>query len=307
MKDDQLKLLPDWRYCNIQKGSKVPIGYQWNFHPLDLGSVYTDGNIGLILGPASQGVCAIDFDGEEAIDFWTKEFGIMIDELDTIMWTSGKDYRCQAAFTIPKEYWDVLKKKVVNKLEFRWTGGQSVMPPSTLDDGREYVWINSPQTTTVKQLPDVVLTYWLNMIYNDITKYDVVIDNKYETKTYDEEIVNELLQRIQHNVGNLRGDYDVWRTIAWATCSSIGINNARMLMMYYWPEKTRKEMSTLMSWKQRSDSPKIGTLIKLSGISSKDLKKLERDNERSRELETYEAQLAEMNLLREIIRKKKYG
>ena len=266
MKDDQLKLLPDWRYCNIQKGSKVPIGYQWNFHPLDLGSVYTDGNIGLILGPASQGVCAIDFDGLEAIDFWTKEFGIMIDELDTIMWTSGKDYRCQAAFTIPKEYWVVLKKKVVNKLEFRWTGGQSVMPPSKLDDGREYVWINSPQTTTLKQLPDVVLTYWLNLILQDITKYDVAIDTKYETKSYDEEFVNELLQRIQGRVGNLRGDYDVWRTIAWATCNSIGLNSAKMLMLYYWPEKTKKEMTTLMSWKQRSNSPKIGTLIKLSGI-----------------------------------------
>lgn len=274
MIDKELQQLLHWRYCNVTNGEKTPCEQNWQKNPRSLDNIYTN-NIGVILGTASSGICAIDFDGVEAIDHWTNTFGIDISTLDTVMWTSGKEYRCQAAFTVDQEYWSVLKKKVVNKLEFRWNGCQSVLPPSKLNDGREYFWINSPTTHVTQQLPDIVLEYWLKLVYEDITRYDNVVISTYQTSQYDEKFVDELLSRISGKVGNLRGDYDVWRTIAWATCHTIGMDNAYNLMMRYWPEKTKKEIKTLTSWKHRSDSPTIGTLIKLSGISKKDLYELQ--------------------------------
>lgn len=273
MNDTELKFITDWRYCNVKPGDKVPYPNNWNNLPLKLNEI-SSSNIGLQLGQYSNGTCAIDFDGIEAIDYWNEHFPqYPIHELDSISWSSGKDYRLQVAYSVPKEYWDVLKKKVVSKLEFRW-GGQSVLPPSKLVDGRQYFWINRPSTTQLKQIPEEVLTHWLQLLYQDITKYDNVQVQQFEINDMDEEFINVLLEKISHKVGNLRGDYDVWRTIAWATCSAVGISSAKMLMQYYWPDKTKKELKTLTSWKN-GIGPKIGTLIKMSGISSLERQLLE--------------------------------
>jgi hypothetical protein len=274
MQDKHLSKITNWRYCNIKPGEKIPYENGWQKHPLALPDIHTS-NIGLVLGILSGGVCAIDFDGIEAIDHWTNTFGIDIASLDTIMWTSGKEYRCQAAFTVDSEYWDVLKRKVVNKLEFRWTSCQSVLPPSKLNDGREYMWINSPSTHVVQRLPDVVLAYWLELVYNDIREVDVINIQPHTHTMYDEIFIDELLNRISTKVGNLRGDYDVWRTIAWAVCSQLGTHGAKHLMMKYWPEKTKKELKTLNAWKQSHRGPSIGTLIKMSGISALERRMLE--------------------------------
>jgi hypothetical protein len=273
MKDNILELLSDWRYTNVSAGDKKPYPDDWNNKPLTLSQV-SSSNIGLQLGEHSNGTCAIDFDGIEAIDYWNKQFPQYdITTIDTVCWTSGKDYRLQMAFTIDPMYWDVLKRKVVNKLEFRW-GGQSVLPPSKLNDGRQYYWINSPSNYTVKKLMPEVLEHWLQLLLNDLTKYDNISKTEFELKDFDEEYVNKLLERISSKVGNLRGDYDVWRTIAWATCSSVGVSTAKMLMQYYWPEKTNKEMNTLLSWKN-GVGPTIGTLIKLSGMNKTEKELLE--------------------------------
>lgn len=273
MIDQTLKQLQTWRYCNVTMGDKKPYPNNWQNTPLTLDQVSST-NIGVILGIHSNGLCAIDFDGEPAIDHWTKTFNIDIASLNTVMWSSGKPYRCQAAFTIDNEYWDVLKRKVENKLEFRW-GGQSVLPPSRLNDGREYFWINSPTTHIVQRLPDDVLAYWLNLIYQDEIKYDNIDIKSYNIITYDEEFIDILLSKIQNKVGDLHGDYDVWRTIAWAVCSQIGVMNAKFLMMKHWPTKTKKEIKTLSAWKASGKSPGIGTLIKLSGISKVEKRLLE--------------------------------
>ena len=97
----------------------------------------------------------------------------------------------------------------------------------------------------------------------------------FEPTSVDEQFVDDILSRISSKVSNLRGDYEVWRTIAWAVCHSVGIHSAQSLMMKYWPEKTKKELKTLKSWKQHHNGPTIGTLIKLSGISSEERKILE--------------------------------
>jgi hypothetical protein len=239
-----------------------------------INEIYTD-NVGVILGPASRGLCAIDFDGIEALDHFNSTFpNIDITSIDTAMWTSGKEYRFQAAFYVPQDYWLELKRKVVNKLEFRWTNTQSILPPSKLNDGREYIWIKKPSIVGIKQLPDEILTYWLKLMYEEMTKYDTVPNIQYEKVIGDDE-VSELLQRIKNKVGDLKGDYDVWRTIAWATCSAVGVSTAEMLMRYYWPYKTNKELPTLRAWKNSHKGPTLGTLIKLSGVSSEERKLLE--------------------------------
>ena len=263
----------NWRFVNVKNGEKIPIGNNWQKHPLTLNEIYTT-NVGVVLGPASDGLCAIDFDGVEALDHFNSVFPhIDITSYDTAMWTSGKEYRFQVAFTVPNEYWSYLKRKVVNKLEFRWANTQSILPPSKLNDGRTYTWLKKP-SVGVMELPDEILAYWLSLMYEELTKYDNVVVQEYEINTVDEEFVNVLLERISKRVGNLRGDYDVWRTIAWATCSAVGINSAKMLLMYYFPEKTKKELPTLSAWKA-GVGPKVGTLIKLSGISSEERKLLE--------------------------------
>lgn len=301
MQDSELELLTDWRYCNVTPGDKKPYPANWQNTPLTLSQV-TSSNIGLQLGEHSNGVCAIDFDGEEAIDHWNNLFpDYEIDKLRTIMWSSGKPYRLQVAYTVPREYWDVLKRKVVNKLEFRW-GGQSVLPPSKLNDGREYYWVGRPSVVPLRQLMPDVLEYWLELILNDYTKYDNVQTNKFQLNDVDEEYVNQLLEIISKKVGNLRGDYDVWRTIAWATCSAVGISTARMLMQYYWPEKTNKELHTLNSYVV-GRGPTVGTLIKLAGVNHNDKVKLKHERKYNQYMETVE----EMELLKEMIRIKTHG
>ena len=274
MIDNELRHVLNWRYCNIKNGEKIPYENGWQKRPLSLDNIHTE-NIGVVLGVLSGGICAVDFDGPEAIDHWTKTFNIDIASLDTVMWTSGKDYRCQAMFTVDEQYWDVLKRKVVNKLEFRWNNCQSILPPSKLNDGRQYMWINSPSKYVVQRLPEVVLTYWLQLIYDDMREIEVNDISAYPVTKYDEKFLDELLSRISTKVGNLRGDYDVWRTIAWATCSQLGTQNAKHLMMKYWPEKTKKELKTLNAWKQSHNGPSIGTLIKMSGIGTLERRILE--------------------------------
>lgn len=99
--------------------------------------------------------------------------------------------------------------------------------------------------------------------------------NTFEPTNVDDIFVDEILARISRKVGNLRGDYEVWRSIAWATCSTIGISQAQQLMMKYWPEKTKKELTTLKAWKSSHNGPTIGTLIKLSEIKPEERKILE--------------------------------
>lgn len=97
----------------------------------------------------------------------------------------------------------------------------------------------------------------------------------FEPTEVDEIFVDELLSRISRKVSNLRGDYQVWRTIAWATCHAVGnVSIATQLLMKYWPDKTKKEKQALKSWKS-SNSPTIGTLIKLSEIKTEERKLLE--------------------------------
>ena len=63
--------------------------------------------------------------------------------------------------------------------------------------------------------------------------------------------------------------------IAWATCHTVGIHNAKALMMRHWPDKTKKEMKSLESYNSGHTSPTVGTLIKLSRIDKQELRLLD--------------------------------
>jgi len=97
----------------------------------------------------------------------------------------------------------------------------------------------------------------------------------YVQNQYDVDYVEELLSRIQRDTGTLHGEYDTWRTIAWATCGTLNVSDAEVLMMRHWPTKTKQEIKTLRSFKSAQAKHKVGTLIKLSKISKEDLRQLE--------------------------------
>ncbi len=165
MSNKELAVHSEWRFTPICPGDKRPLLDEWQLNPLSLDeipTVPTECNVGLLLGPVSGGVVAMDFDGEEAWQHWANTFDF--DPPHTVSWTSGKELRQQMLYSVPQDMWDVLKKKVVNKLEFRWTGGQSVLPPSQLADGRSYTWINKPSETAIAPLPIECISHWVELM-----------------------------------------------------------------------------------------------------------------------------------------------
>ena len=257
MTDSELVLMPSWRYTNVTNGDKKPYPNNWQHTPLLLKHVQSS-NIGLQLGQHSNGTCAIDFDGEKAIDYWTETFPkYPIDKLNTIMWSSGKEYRCQAAFSVPEMYWGVLKRKVVNTLEFRW-GGQSVMPPSKLHDGRQYFWINSPSTTMLQQIPDDILSHWLTLLLNDMP---IIDHTPIERPKLNDDAIVQLADEFKKHYPVL--DYDTWIRVTWAFCNELGTSDGVAVMKYHYPESKQGEYRKFYGKSNVGKKITIGTVIKM--------------------------------------------
>ena len=109
----------------------------------------------------------------------------------------------------------------------------------------------------------------------------------YVQHQYDVDYVEELLNRIQRLTGSLRGEYETWRQIAWATCGTLNVSDAQALMMRHWPDKTKKELQTLKSFKASQAKHKVGTLIHMSKISKEDLRQLELEFKQRNKLTDY--------------------
>jgi len=223
MKDDILQHQPNWRYCRVRAGEKKPYPAGWQNNPLTLEQVDSE-NIGLILGPKGNGICAIDFDGTTAWT-WLKEQGVSNLAL-TPTWSSGKQDRCQFAFKVPEEYWDVLEtKKIVTKapsapgagdgegFEFRWAGGQSVLPPSIHPGtGKPYIWLVDA-TILVAEIPLELLQLWLMQIsqkrVREIdTEPEVKLDDLDQFDINEAESVLKILKTSRPVLS-----YDEWRTV----------------------------------------------------------------------------------------------
>jgi hypothetical protein len=270
MNNTFLSILKEWRFCNIDMGLKYPRYHNWQNTPLTLEQIPQNNNIGVLLGPQSNGILAIDFDGEWASEYWINN--IKCDIPITITWSSGRDCRWQMAFKVPEQYWDKIKTfKLVSEdkkqgLEFRWAGCQSVLPPSIHPDTKQpYHWLLDPEDEEVAELPLDILNWILNYIPE--TKE---IKEVHEVST--EEVTEELFTEIQTILTKIKQDnptlnYDEWRSITWATISHVGKEIGIQLMKTLWPENKKNEYIALCKNYDKSRSPTLGSLVYKAGYT----------------------------------------
>lgn len=203
MRDTELELLPEWRFCNIPLGAKAPLRPDWQLNPLTLDQVSGPG-VGVIMGRASGGLFVVDFDGTWAWDWWQQQGWSDID-LSTVSWTSGRRDRAQFGFRLPERYWDQfdnLQRMIiqikdpqaqgssVDGIEFRWgsdrSGRQSVLPPTQHPDPRyaddltraydkkdpqrhqgvmvNYAWLRPPSAGAWRPLPQEIIDWFISYV-----------------------------------------------------------------------------------------------------------------------------------------------
>lgn len=281
MIDRELQLLTDWRYCKIPYGEKGPRYKDWHKKPYTLEQIPQDNNLGIILGPASNGILAIDFDGPWAWDYWRENIKIPFDSFDTVMWTSNKEGRCQMAFKVPKELWDgvptVFKKNKpepeldgkFQALEFRWgtydVSCQSVLPPSLhpdnkLDPNINYMWLRKPSEVSVAEVP-MRLLEWAILDREEHNKYVPEPVEQYVPKDVTGEEANQLCAELKQYYPNL--DYETWIRVTWAFCNTVGYTDGITIMKYYYPEQKRGEYQKLSRSHTSKKQCTIGTVIKM--------------------------------------------
>ncbi len=245
-----------WRYTDVV--GKRPIVDNWQNRPLTINQIHGPG-VGLILGPLSAGVMALDFDGHAAIDWFCDTIMDFSDLMPTVIWTSGKAGRFQFAYNVPQAYWHQLQTKKVGpdkSLEFRWTGCQSVLPPSLHPDTKkEYTWMIDPMDIDVADMPEKLLNFWY-----DLCKPEDVITETTQVPG---------MQKIDHLSDTLailhqhmpRPNFADWRNIAWAVAKEIGVTDAKLVMRTLWPEIHRGEYDQLYKGINMQRSPTAGTLV----------------------------------------------
>jgi hypothetical protein len=121
--------------------------------------------VGVVLGPASRGLLAIDFDGAGSGPTFRRVYGRSHRDLPlTVGWTSGLPQRCQLAFRVAPELWPRLRGRRIWRwggrtvLELRWQGHQSVIA-GVHPDTAGYRWLDgrSPQQAPLALAPDWLL------------------------------------------------------------------------------------------------------------------------------------------------------
>lgn len=122
--------------------------------------------VGLMLGPPSGGVLAVDFDSPEAVGKFNEVYSR--DPLDlpsTIGVTSGKEKRGQRFFLVDQDWWPALRGRKYWKgedgsvcLELRWAGHQSVIAGAH-PETKGYSWLplSSPAEIEMAPAPDWLL------------------------------------------------------------------------------------------------------------------------------------------------------
>lgn len=239
MQDPELQILQDNYgafFTPIRAKSKSPYIQGWQNHPFTLDEIESP-NIGLMLG---DNLLAIDLDGQEAFDYFLHLFpnGLTGEQ---ISWTSNKTpYNLQYLVTIPKEYQEfihTIKVSPNKKLEFRYRGCQSVMPPSIHPDtNKPYEWIERPSWVENLDIiiQDNVLTWLLNECNKDQDNTNIKYKEYATTNSNVLEIV-EALHKIKCRKPIL--NYSDWCSISWATMAGLGIDNAIPVLNQLWPER----------------------------------------------------------------------
>lgn len=158
----------DWPLVPVQ--GKRPYQKGWikkSYHYSDIEQELQAGKatgFGLKLG---NGLLAIDFDGDSALDFLSKLTGENLNIFhQTTSWSSGRPGRKQCLFSVAEKDWHRLRNLRISTgildaegaeefLEFRWLGTQSVIPPSIHPStGKPYEWINHPSDFSPVLAPD---------------------------------------------------------------------------------------------------------------------------------------------------------
>ena len=157
--------LPDqWRLTPVK--SKAAYFPAWTKNGINRNIIaeeldHSATGFGLITGELSGGIMAIDCDGHQPHTLFRTLLGDSIPI--TVAFTSGKDGRAQYLFQVTPIHWsDVRTRKQDTKdgmLEFRWSGCQSVLPPSLHPETGSYQWINSPTDFQVAMMPDSIIKY----------------------------------------------------------------------------------------------------------------------------------------------------
>jgi len=282
MRNQELECLPQWRYCKIPYGAKRPREPDWEKKPYTLDQIPDNMNIGVILGEASNGLLAIDFDGPWAWEYWQEHIQIDFDTIDTIMWTSNKPGRCQMAFSVPKEAWELMPNFKVKgpigddgkpqMLEVRWgnsiSGLQSVLPPSlhpdnTQDPNINYCWLCEPSRTDLQEIP-IALLEWIVNYQAPVPAYTDVDLPPIDINDIKEDQFNHLVALLEQLKGfNSRPDHDTWRNWAYAAASEVGPAAAAEVLKVVFPEEKPGEYRQLLkNWKS-SKSPGIQLLERL--------------------------------------------
>lgn len=168
--------------------------------------------IGVVLGPPSGGLLAVDFDGPGAIPTFTSIYNRPATDLPTTVgWCSGLPKRGQIAFRVPMEFWPLLRGRrrwqIDGKtvLELRWSGHQSVIAGAHPDTAG-YTWLpnRSPQNTPVADAPE-----WL--LEPLFKTPDEPIAAEYKPAAGDADRAIDILTHIKP-----RDDYDGWLQVGMA-------------------------------------------------------------------------------------------
>ena len=276
MKNDELEILKDWRFVPIDYGSKAPKEKDWQKKHRSLAQIPQDKNIGVILGEASNGILAIDFDGPWSWEYWIENVCIPFDKIDTVTWTSNKVGRCQMAFQVPKEFWKFMPNKFEvsgplgddgkpQQLEVRWgndiSGCQSVLPPSLHPDNKidpniNYTWLRKPSEVLIQECPADLLEWIINY-----KKEENYIPEEVDVPKSTPDEVAELAEELKKYYPQL--PYDTWIRVTWAFCNEIGYDDGIMIMKYHYPESKRDEYKSLSRARPKGRKCTIGTIKKM--------------------------------------------
>ena len=267
----------EWALTPVN-GNKQPYRKNWqNENPLSheqiIGKIKSGQakGYGLRTGKVSGGIVALDVDGYAAHNKINElSGGVPLPE--TVAFTSNKPGRCQYLFYVPQKYWNVIATKKIStgvkgddgkeqKLELRWNGCQSVLPPSVHPETGCYCWQKSPEEVAIAPAPMWVIEQTLAdpEPTNESGRYPTSFTRKLRSgeKWSTEEWALSYLSALSPYRAD---DYDNWLTVGMALHS---VGDSLLSEWENWSQQSAKYKPGCCDnkWKSfKSTGKAIGTL-----------------------------------------------
>ena len=216
--------------------------------------------VGVVLGPVSGGLLALDLDGIAAGPTFQQVYGRSVKDLPpTVGWSSGLTKRAQLGFRVPREHWPYLRGRRrwlhdgKTSLELRWAGHQSVIAGAHPDTSG-YQWLDgrSPSDLNVADAPD-----WL--LEPLFRAPDEPIQAEYRPTAADAGRALEVLTHI-----TVRDDYEGWLAVGMALHA---VDPGLLISWVEWSKASKhfNEEECLKKWSSFKGSGRtIGTLYWLA-------------------------------------------